>query len=224
MRNFIMGGVLLASTLSLSAEYGLLGGSETDTKGQSYSYAGFIGEKRIDERNSLMGKVWVDYLTYKFEQDGTEVKAKAPAAQLSLGLKHRFVKLSTTLWLGWERRDTDVNPDLTGVEVKGVKDSLLIQLEVDGWFNGTNASFITSYSSATSYLWARGRLKHTFFSPNTRLGVELIGHGNQDYRAVQSGAIGEYSYGRLTAGIHGGYKNSTTGNSLYVGVEVFVGF
>ncbi len=225
MRIKLLTGIMLVSTTVLSAEFSLLSGSEIDTRSQSYSYIGSLVEQKMNSRGSLLGKAWIDYLTYKFEQGSVEVEAEAPAFQLSAGYRYYFPRWSLTGWLGWERRDTSVSPDTGGIEVKGVEDSLLLQVEVDSWFNnGTNASFITSYSSATSYLWARGRLKKKALSENTRLGVELIGHGNEDYRAVQTGVIGEYYTNRFSAGLRGGYKNSSKGNSLYVGFEVYLGF
>ncbi len=217
--------MLLTTTSALPVELSLLGGSEVDTEEQSYSYLGLLGEERLNGSDSIMGKAWIDYLTYRFEQGNTEVKAKAPALQLSLGYRRYFSGWNVTGWLGWERRNTNVNPDVSGVEVKGLKDSLLLQFEVNSQLNSsTNASFIASYSSATSYLWARGRFKRSVFSEKTRLGVELIGHGNEDYRAVQAGLLGEYSVGKFTGGVRGGYKNSSKGNSLYVGFEVYLGF
>ena len=220
--------ILILTVVSLpvfSKPFSLLSGSEVDTKGQSYSYLGLTGEKALNRKFSILGKVWGDYLVYKFEQNNTQIKAEAPALQISGGIKRKFEFWSLSLWAGWERRDTSVRPEVQGVEVKGVKDSLLLQLEVFGSVKGNfYTSLITSFSSATSYLWSRARIKKSFLREKLKAGVEVIGQGNKDYRAVQSGVIMEVLLGRLVLTLRGGYKNSSNGNSPYTGIEVYAGF
>ncbi len=225
MRKLVIPFILITSMEVFSVQFSLLGGSEADTKGQSYSYVGFIGEKSLSSDTSLLGKLWVDYLVYKFRQDSENIRAQAPAFQLAGGLKRAYNGWSISLWTGWERRDTNLSPDRKDVKVRGVKDGLVLQFELDGWFeNETNVNFITSYSSSTSYLWARGRIKKGVFYKGLRLGLEVIGQGNKDYRAVQSGALMEISTGSYSVGVKGGYKNSSKGDGFYTGVEVYVSF
>jgi len=134
-------------------ELSLLAGSEIDSRDQSYSYLGFVGGKSLSERTRVLLKLWADYLTYSFPYGEQRVKAEAPAFQLAAGVGRTYGTWSFSLWSGWERRNTEVNPDLPGVRVKGVKDSLILQLEAYGRFeNGTHTGFIVSYSSGTSSL------------------------------------------------------------------------
>jgi len=212
-------------SFAFSANISLLGGSEADTDNQTYSYLGVIGQRNLGEGKALMGKLWLDYLTYSFEHNGRGVDAKAPAFQISAGFKRTYENWSLTFWLGWERRDTDVDPTLPGVRVKGTKDSVVPQLELFISLDGrTSTEFIVSYSSATSYIWSRARAKRQMIYRNLALGIELLGHGNYDYRAVQSGILAEYRFGKNAFGVRGGYKNSSKGNSAYAGVELYLGF
>lgn len=223
MRNFIIVTAFLVSC-SYAQSLSFLSGSEADTKGQSYSYVGLMAEKSVNSKTSLLAKFWGDYLVYKFEQNGTNVRAEAPAFQLSGGVKRRYNAWSFTLWAGWERRDTDVSPDVPGVEVKGTKDSLLAQIEAYGNLGkGYGADFIASYSSSTSYLWSRARLKKEL-NRSLNVGGEVVGQGNKDYSAVQSGLIVELKFYGLSLGFRGGYKNSSKGDSAYTGVELYWGF
>jgi len=224
MRKIITAIALSVSSV-FSADISLLGGSEADTDSQTYSYIGVIGQQGIGEGKALMGKLWIDYLTYSFEHNGRNVDAKAPAFQVSAGFKRTYENWNLTLWLGWERRDTDVDPSLPGVKVKGTKDSVVPQLELFISLNGrTSTEFIVSYSSATSYIWSRARVKRQIINRDLYLGVELLGHGNYDYKAVQSGILAEYRFGKNAFGVRGGYKNSSKGNSAYAGVELYLGF
>ncbi len=208
-----------------AAEFGFLTGSEVDTEGQSYSYVGLMGGKEIRSTTLILGKLWADYLVYKFDHSGKEVKAEAPAFQLSAGVKKRYETWSVTFWAGWERRDTKVSPDLPGVKVKGVDNSLVAQFELfNRYENGFSSEFMLSYTSATSYLWSRGRVKKALFGSKTYLGVELIGQGNADYRAVQSGLLAGLSLGELSTAFRVGYRNSSKGDGAYAGLEVYIGF
>ncbi len=223
--NRLISALLTLSFSAFSQPFSFLSGSEADTKGQSYSYIGFIAEKSVSSNTSILGKVWGDYLIYKFEQGNVNVRAEAPAFQVSGGVKRRYDVWSISLWAGWERRDTKVSPEVPGIEVKGIKDSLVLQLELFGKLGRNfSTSFITSFSSATSYLWSRARLKRSVLGGRFHLGAELIGQGNKDYRAVQSGVLLETSLGRAALGVRGGYKNSSKGDSPYAGVELYIGF
>ncbi len=200
-----------------------LTGSEIDTKSQSYTYFGLVGEKALGSRDALRGRIWADYLTYKFYSGNEKVKAEAPAFHLAVGYRRSFGSAVLGGWVGWEQRNTDLSPDVRDVQVRGVQNSLLLQVDLFGKVNDkTETSFIVSFSTATSYLWARGRIHRIFGSG--LYGLELIGQGNEDYRAVQSGIYGGYRLGSVNFILKGGYKDSSSGDGLYGGAELFVAF
>jgi len=181
-----------ASATPLS--FDLLGGGEIDSRDQSYSYLGLVISGSVDGGNRVLLRLWTDYL-------------KRSGRRLLLSILRTW---SFSLWSGWERRNTRVRPDVPGVEVKGVTDSLILQFEAYGSFgSGTNVSFITSYSSGTSYLWSRARGKKRISGGGFSLGWEVLGHGNEDYRAFQSGPLVEIP---------------VAGLCFYGGIELYSGF
>ncbi len=227
MRKKLLTVILSAGTAALAAplSFDLLGGGELDSRNQSYSYLGLVISKPVGGDSSALFRLWTDYLTYRFPQAGETVRAEAPAFHLAVGAGRSFGAWRFSLWSGWERRDTRVRPDLPGVEVKGVTDSLILQFEAYGGFgNGTDVSFITSYSSGTSYLWSRARVKRRISERGLSLGLEVLGHGNEDYRAFQSGPLIEVPVARLYLTLRGGLKNSSQGSGFYGGIELYSGF
>ncbi|MEW6740378.1 MAG: cellulose biosynthesis protein BcsS [Nitrospirota bacterium] len=231
---FVFAIFVLFSSDSRAASFSLLFGGEADTEGQSYIYAGVIGESPLQKKLSLMYKLWLDHLTYEFEKDNDTIKAKAPAFQPALGLKFLDSGCSTTLWVGWEHRNTNIKPVRENVEVRGVTDSLVLQFEFNKWTEkSTNFNIIASYSTENSYVWTRGRIKQELSSYPLgrdlplRIGLEVVGQGNKDYSAFQVGPLLEiYSLEKNASfAIRGGYKRSSSNdNSAYGGIELFFGF
>lgn len=225
---------LLFSSKSMAASYSLLLGGEADTKNQSYLYTGIIGERPIKQNLSILGRLWFDHLRYRFEKGDDTIRANAPAFQTSLGVKFSESDWSTVLWAGWEHRNTSIKPFKEDIEVKGVTDSLIVQVEFDKWPRAaTNLNLITSYSTTNNYIWARGRVKQKLSSNSVgrdiplRVGFEVIGQGNDDYSALQFGPLAEiYSTSeKFSFLIHGGYKKSSSiHSSAYGGIELYFGF
>lgn len=222
--------VILSAQSVKASSFSLLLGGEADTEDQAYLYTGIVGEKRLGDNVSLMGRVWLDYLTYRFEKDSDVIKAKAPAVQPALGVKFFGNSWYTTFWAGWEHRNTAISPFREDVEVKGVTDSLLLQAELDKWTKtSTNFSLIASYSTKNSYTWGRGRIKQEIMPGGVplRVGLELIGQGNRDYNAIQVGPLLEICTlsRNVSVLLHGGYKNSSSiSTSAYGGLELYFGF
>jgi hypothetical protein len=230
---FVFATFVLFSSDSRAASFSLLFGGEADTEGQSYVYAGVIGESPLQKKLSLMYKLWLDHLTYEFEKDNDTIKAKAPAFQPAIGLKFSGTKSSTTLWAGWEHRNTTIKPFREDVEVRGVTDSLVLQFEFDKWTEKlTNFNIIASYSTENSYVWTRGRIKQELSSYPIgrdlplRIGLEAVGQGNKDYSAFQVGPLLEIFSLKKNASflIRGGYKRSSVNSSAYGGIELYFGF
>lgn len=60
----------------MAASVSLLLGGEADTEDQGYHYTGMIVDMPVQKDLSVMGKLWLDYLTYEFEKDSDTIKAK----------------------------------------------------------------------------------------------------------------------------------------------------
>jgi len=225
--------LFLLPAVSGAQSFSFLMGGEADTKSQSYLYTGIVIEVPATQNISYMGRVWFDHLTYKFEKDKDTIKAKAPAFQPALGLKFFGSGWSSTFWAGWEHRNTTIKPFREDVDVRGVSDSLVVQVELDRWTaSKTNLGLIASYSTANKYIWARGRVKQELSSypfgrdMPLRIGIDIVGLGNKDYSAFQIGPLFEiFNIARnASVLIKGGYKNSSVDESFYGGIELYFGF
>jgi hypothetical protein len=225
--------LFLLSAVCSAQSFSLLIGGEASTKSHSYLYTGIVIEVPTGQNMSFMGRVWLDHLTYEFEKDADTIRAKAPAFQPAAGLKFFGSGWANTFWAGWEIRNTNIKPFREDVDVRGVADSLILQVEIDRWtLSKTNFSLIASYSIENRYIWARGRIKQELFSyplgqdMPLRVGMDIIGQGNKDYSAFQIGPLFEVSSiaWNTSVLIKGGYKNSSVDNSFYGGVEFYFGF
>ncbi|MDA8326143.1 MAG: hypothetical protein M0033_07980, partial [Nitrospiraceae bacterium] len=95
--------------------------------------------------------------------------------------------------------------------------------------NNSNANFMISYSTDSEFIWSRLRLKKgvSYGHVPIRLGIDLIGMGNSDYRAFEAGPLVEFYWPKQNASVilRGGYKNSTNiNNGAYGGIELYHGF
>ena len=225
--------ILAGAGTASAATYGLLLGGEADSDGQGYAYTGLMAEQQIAGGVSLLGKVWFDYLAYRFEKNQAPVRAKAPAIVPAVGFKYSGVNWYTSIWGGWERRNTVIKPTEADVGVKGVTDSAVVQWE--GALRLETATYLevlVSYSTKNDYFWSRGRAKQELDPVSTggyplRLGVEVVGQGNKDYQALQVGPVAELlTLNRsISLIVHGGYKHSSSFNgSGYGGIELYIGF
>ncbi len=222
--------ITLTASFANASSFSYLVGGEADTKGQASYYTGLVAEKSLQKNLSLIGRIWMDYLTYQFEKGADLITTKAPAIQTAVGIKRFDDSWYMAFWGGWEHRNTTIAPDRQDVEVQGSTDSIVLQTELDTWLpTATNLGLIASYSTHNRYTWGRGRIKQesSLGSIPIRFGFEVVGQGNADYHATQFGPVFELCTLSCHASItfHGGYKRSSgDSTSKYGGVEVYVGF
>jgi len=122
-----------------------------------------------------------------------------------------------------ERRDVRISPFREEVKIKGSLEGPFVSADF-GFTQGHNRIYLTaSYSFPTTYLWSRVRFLRGIFR-GLSLGGELVAHGNEDYRAVQTGAVGEVGVGPLWITLKAGYKRDSVGDRAYGGIETYLEF
>jgi hypothetical protein len=205
-------------------EFSLIGGSEFDTLGQSFYYTGLTTAKPL-KKWRLMGRLWLDHLTYRFSDGNGNITARSPSFQVGGGIGYLRGNWRVNLFASYENRRVEVVPDVPDVKVKGTYSGIALQGELYGGFSeGGNLSMILNYSAPSSYLWGMVSLGRTFVTGKLFLGIEAIGQGNPDYRAFQAGLRAGLTMGGFFTGVRGGYKESSTGRGAYGGLEVYLGF
>lgn len=211
--------------------YGLIGGSEIDSEGQSFSYLGAGAERTLDSRYSLTGKVFTGYLKYKFDSNGKTLKAEVPIVTPSIGLKYQKEGLAVAGSLGVDFRKSGKETVTGGTETNS-RTGAAVQAEAYMWWpEKYSAELIANYSTIDSFFWMRGRVKKGVYAvgkdTDLKIGGEVAGMGNSDFSAGQAGALMEFfnNTANLSALFKAGYKNSSASNgALYGGFEVFYGF
>ena len=222
--------VLFASSTAIagilhSAELSWINGSEFDNLGQSFYYTALTAGKEFKKRWRVMGRVWLDHLTYRFTASDTRVTAKAPAFQVVGGVGYVRNGWRANIFAGYEKRTTEVDPDLPEIKIKGSVEGVALLGEAHLWFGkSSSVNFILSYSTGTSYIWGMVSASRELLFKSFRMGVEAIGQGNPDYRAFQGGIKAGIGKGSFFSGVRGGYKDSSTGRGAYAGFELYVGF
>lgn len=145
----------------------------------------------------------------------------------AVGLRHGFPGGSVSGSVGYKFQDTEddsPNPFFGGDE-GGVSTSLNLYLTD---ISPVRFEALTSYNWGAEYFWSRGRATVPIL-PMVRAGGDLSWQGEigQDdgYSAVQFGPVVQATFGRFSAGVRAGWKNTDGDDSAnYFGVEVGMGF
>ncbi len=218
--------VLLSTTgISNSLQFLWLNGSEFDRMGQSYYFSTVSVKKSLKGKYGILGRIWIDHLTYRFSTDSQRITARAPGFSLGIGAGYSGMAVKMSVIGGYEKRRTEVDPDVPGIKVRGDRDGFIAVGELFvSPTKKTHLQFISSYSSSTSYLWtmASGWVQILFTGFNA--GLEFIAQGNPDYRAYQGGARAGLSRGPFSSTVRIGYKESSSGRGAYGGLEFMVSF
>jgi hypothetical protein len=203
----------------------LFGGASFAEHGERYEYLGvatsFLPPQYLTQRLMLS-----DY-QYGYPSNGTDVVVRGQAVEAALGIK----SASDAGWIeasaGLRYRNNEVSPP--GVDVHAESHPFGLVLGVQGewqfaqrWaFNG-----IGTYTIGPASFWARGRLLRRI-AGSVSLGIEAIGHGDPDYRAVQGGVVltGIKVTDTLMLGFYSGLKKTSgQARSVYGGLELSKAF
>lgn len=218
-------------TAAAANSYGLIGGSEADSEGQSFSYIGAGVSRPVSPAYSLTGKVFAGYLLYNFDSNGKTLSAEMPIATPSIGLEYREEGLALAGSVGADFRKSSKETVTGGTETTSETGGAFQAEAYLWWPEKYSAEFIANYSTIDSFFWMRGRVKKGVYvigeNTDLKVGAEAAGMGNSDFSAAQAGALVEFSNARanLSALFKAGVKNSSASNgAVYGGFEVFYGF
>jgi len=203
----------------------LFAGASFAERGERYEYLGlataFLPVSYLTQRLVLS-----DY-QYGYTTGGTDVVVRGQAAEAAMGIK----SASEIGWIeasaGLHYRNNDVTP--AGANVRAAEHKLGLVLALQGdWHFAQDWTFngIGTYTIGPASFWARGRLLRRI-AGRVSAGVEAIGHGDPDYRAVQGGLVltDIKITETLALGFYSGVKK-TSGQprSFYGGLELSKAF
>jgi hypothetical protein len=206
-------------------------GGQADTRGQSYSYLGAGLDRNVTENFALTGKVFLEYLTYKYMTNDMQVDANAPGGRLMFGAKYFRSDLFLTLSAGVSTRDTSLSPDDKGSDVRGTRIGAAVEAML--WKKLSekfSTEWLGSYNSSDDSLWGRARFKYLlpwFLSSERQrilIGIEGIAQGNHEYSSYQAGTTVELQRIKENYSIllSTGYRtNDSIPNSAYMGLEFY---
>jgi hypothetical protein len=198
-----------------------MGGFDLDSHSTGYGWAGPQYTHRLRDNLALTARASLNYLFYEFDNGDGRTKVNGPGFNTQVGLK-----VGGTNWFkvaagpSWKRRNQQFER-VDGTEIdQGGEWHSGVNFGGDVWLVPTNRVNImgqVSHATDDSFTWSRlmGRRQITNMGwTNTfthYLGGELIGMGNEDFKAVQIGGILEFLHVRSSAtiGLRGGWKHSS---------------
>jgi hypothetical protein len=196
----------------------LLSGYETDSENQSYGYVGLMAF-----RSPFVLRLWADEVRYSFRIGPERIRARAPGISVGTGLGFSGGSGFLNILGGWEVRDVRVSPRREEVRVKGRLEGFFASLDAGLITDRNRLYFTASYSFATTYLWGRLRVLRNL-REGLSVGGELVAHGNEDYKAFQTGVVTEVGIGFLLLTFKLGYKRDSVGDKAYGGLETYLEF
>lgn len=198
----------------------LVGGTEFDTHGTSYTFFGPTWVRPIKPNLAIQASVRGNYLTYQFEEFGGETKVRSPGVSTGVGLKigdENWFRFS--VGLGAKRR-TETFTAANGLEIEDSDWETGVSLGLDGY--GDPAEHVNvhgqlNYGAEDGYLWSRVGVKRQLTNykwQNTYThyaGGEVMAQGNEDIRSLQIGGLFEFLHAPSSRSImlRGGWKRST---------------
>lgn len=221
----VAAGALSFSASALAAQPLIFAGASIAEQGERNEYLGvnapFFSSRYLVQRLAIS-----DYY-YQYGTNGTTVKVRGHAVEAAMGAQAAWqggwVEAST----GPRFRDNRVTPPGANARADGSQWGLTLGLQGEQRF-GQDWAFngIGSYTIGPASYWGRARFLHRTFG-DAWAGVEVLKHGDPDYRATQGGLvltginIGE----KFGLGFYAGVKK-TNGQprSFYGGVELTKGF
>lgn len=226
--------LLVTPGRAVAVDLAVLGGSETDFRGQSYSFVGADATQRVHENVGLAGRIMPHFMTYRFRSGDDLVKAEAVGVNGLLGVKFFLGPVTLGLLGGVQFRDTDLTPDVKSAGARGTQAAALGQADLDATLpTRTNIYVFSSLSAIDDFVYARAAVKqqvtnYDYQRANTvNVGVEGIYGNNRDYESKGAGLIFEvYNIpAKLSVAIRGGYKHdSTFGAGGYGSLVIYKAF
>lgn len=185
-------GALIVPARSLAADGLALTGAEVAEDGSRYVYLGAIVPLARNSRlgNGWMQRVWLDWMTYRFDSAGQEIEAKGPGASWMLGYQGGS-RFRYGFYAGAGYRNTELSPDQPAINNRGRQTGWAAIGEVAGdlgalWqWDGIGA---VADKPDGSY-WTRLRLLRKIGAGRIRTGVETTAYGDTDYSGANWGLV-----------------------------------
>lgn len=206
-----------------------LTGVELAEKHNSYAFVGAITPLASDAAlgQGWVQRYWLDWVEYRFDSDGEEVRARAPGFSAAVGYQQSSSIGFWGAYAGAAYRETTLTPDRPKAEVRGSQSSLQLLGELDRRFaQRWRFAGAIQFSAGPDSYWSRAKFLNKSSTVNFWQGVEIVFQGDPDYKAYKLGLVlDELPVGnRVTANFKVGV-NKTKGLKAggYAGIE-FVGF
>ena len=188
-----------------------------------YGYLGYTAPFLAggDERSYLQ-RYWVDWVDYRYDSDGREIRATAPGLEALLGRRLTDGGANElTLYGGLSYRDTSISPSDANVDVKGGRLGVKVQLEGAWAGKARRLEGIAAYIAGPDSYWVRGR-GWIGDTAAYRYGVEAVSAGDPDYSAYQFGLLVGHGFSGTQGQwvLKAGFRHSSgVADSGYVGIE-----
>ncbi len=222
---------LILTVLPAPSEAGdVFTGFQIDNKSQ---YFGYLGVRTPLLQTSGGPDLFIQAMTaglgYSFKSNGRLLDANVQFVVPSLGI---------TQTVGGWAFSALAGPQLRRIEEERLNAGASInhqigaygQVEAFYWHEKGSLHAIGSYADLDNFFWSRLRGKLLAYKSQkgcctAYAGWDVVGMGNADFRAVQTGPLVEVPIGKVFLLVRGGYQNSTSFHSgTYGGVEVYFSF
>ncbi len=214
---------------SYAREWLGLTGVELAENHNAYAFAGAIAPLAADGTlgQGWAQRYWLDWVEYRFDSEGEEVRARAPGFSAAVGYQQSN---STGFWAAYAGagyRKTTLTPDRPNAEVRGSQGSLQLLGELDRRFaQDWRFAGAVQYSVGPDSYWSRAKFLNKSSTATFWQGIAIVFQGDPDYKAYKLGLVlDELPVGsHVTANFKVGV-NKTKGLKAggYAGIE-FVGF
>ncbi|MDP2316475.1 MAG: cellulose biosynthesis protein BcsS [Pseudomonadota bacterium] len=175
-----------------------MGGFE-GTLRSGYAFASVMSPS-VDKRVTPVARLTLNYLYYRFPDQGGEARVISPGLAFGVGASWRPDRLSLTLVAGYEARYVQTRPT-TGAPVARADHGVSVSGDV--YFQASSRVALASsvsYGFAQNYLWARALAKRQLFPVRGTavtafaMGLDGTVQGNEQARSVGGGLFGELSF------------------------------
>lgn len=203
-----------------------LTGAEIAEQGSTFAFAGAIVPFGSDAvlGHGWVQRYWLDWVEYRFESEGDQVRARAPGFSASLGYQNSDGTGSWAAYAGAAYRDTGLTPDRPDARVRDAQSALILLAETDRRFAGSwRIAGAVQYSAGPDSYWSRAKFLRKSSGSTFWHGVEIVFQGDPDYKAYKLGLVlDELPLGKRTS-INfklGAVKTRGLETDAYAGVEL----
>ena len=212
--------LLVCSSAMADALY--LAGAEV-ARDAHYVYAGRIASIAHEQlQNGWATRLWVDQSTYRYDANDVRYRGRGVTAEAGLGYLFGQDPFTGSVFVSALARDTHISPTDEGNRSSGFHTSVKLGADLNYRFSAAwsfNAG--ANYTPLHRAYWTRLRLMYAA-SESSRWGVEQAWHGDDSYRARQTGLVWQHvaPVGGANWGLKLGVRQQRgVGSAPYVGVE-----